>query len=107
MTLPGFTAEASLSRTVVTYRTNTVISSSNAVGILPMQGLKASPVSSQNLASALAWTKRLWCCTRDTHGIPHCTYFYVPAWYNCYVIYTPLPCWICRPPVSVPVEVAT
>jgi hypothetical protein len=106
MTVPGFTAEASLSRTVVTYQRNMVIGGSDAVGILPMQGFTAAPISSQNLTWP-PWTKRLWCCAGDMHGIPHCTYFYVPAWYDCYVVYTPLPCWICRPPVSFPLEAAT
>lgn len=86
MTLPGFTAEASLSRTAVTYQGNMVIGGSDAAGILPMRGFTAAPILSQNLSWQPPWTKRLWCCSRDTHGTPHCTYFNVPAWYDCSVV---------------------
>jgi len=77
MTLPGLIAEVSLGRTVVTYQRNMVLGGSDAVGIVPMQGFTAAPISSRNLTWPLPWTKELWCCARDMRGIPHCTYFYV------------------------------
>jgi hypothetical protein len=64
-----------------------------------MQDFAAGPILRQNLVGAgRPWEKLVWCCSHVL-GLPRCTYYYVPVWYDCEVLYTPLPCWLCHPPV--------
>jgi hypothetical protein len=90
MTLPGFTAEASLRPAIYKYQGETVFGSSGAVEVLPMQEFTTAPLRTLDLLSPLPWQKQVHCCFRDRYGRPHCTYSYVPVWYDCDVLYNPL-----------------
>jgi hypothetical protein len=98
MNVPGFTAEASLRRTMGKYQGNAVFGSSGAIGVLPMQAFTAAHVEMQNLWRP-PFGKKVWCCFNFL-GLPRCTYTYVPIWYACDVLYSDgLPCMYCHPPV--------
>jgi len=99
MNVPGFTAEASLGWTKAKSQRSTVSGSSSATTVLPMQGFTAAPVAMRSRIWPPPWEKGVPCCTPDSVGRPHCTYYYVPVWYQCEVFYTPFACWICGPPV--------
>ena len=98
MNVPGFTAEASLSRTMGRYQGNSVFGGSDALQVSPMQEFMAAPMAAQSRSWPLPWEKKVWCCS-SFNGRPYCTYYYVPVWYQCEVIYNPYACWVCRPPV--------
>jgi hypothetical protein len=97
MNMPGFTAQASLSRTMGKYQGNAVFSNSRANEVLPMQGFAAAALETHNLVWR-PFEKLAWCCS-DWHGRPLCAYYYVPVWYDCDVTYTPYACMFCHPPV--------
>lgn len=98
MNMPGFTAEVSLSRTMGKYQSKKAFGHSAEVEALQMQEFGRLSGAEQGLSRLAPWEKRVPCCTLFD-GRPYCSYSYVPVWYDCDVIYTPLPCWICRPPV--------
>lgn len=102
MALPGFTAEASVIPAMYRYQVETVFGSLGAVEILPMQELTTTPLRTPELLSPFPWRKQVHCCFRDRYGRPHCTYSYVPVWYDCDTVYNPLPCQICHPPPAFP-----
>ena len=95
MNMPGFTAEASLGPAKGKYQGNAIFDSSGAVRVLPMQESTAASIVTQ-------WGRRVWCCSYDSSGKPRCTYYTVPFWYWCRIVYNPLPCFICYPPESSP-----
>jgi hypothetical protein len=99
MNVPGFTAEASLNRTTGKYPGNTLWGSAGVIEISPMlQQFTAGSI--ENRLWPPPWVKRVPCCS-SWFGRPICTYYYVPVWYQCDVVYNPYACWICRPPVLV------
>jgi hypothetical protein len=103
MKMPEFTAEASLRPAMGRYYANTVFGGPRGVGVSPTQeSMGASGLTHNAILWPPPWERRVWCCAYDWAGRPRCNYFYVPVWYDCDVIYNPLPCFICRPPVVHP-----
>jgi len=98
MNVPGFTAEASLSRTTIKYQKNAVIGSSGALEVLPMahyyQGDATIPT--QRLGWRGPWERPLTCCERF-EGRPYCNTTWVPILDNCYCEFGAA---VCRPPVN-------
>jgi hypothetical protein len=97
MKIPEFSAETSLSPARGHYRGKTVFGSSS-VGVLPMQTPTAASSLTQNLVGGFHLVgKQAHCCTPGLFGEPRCTYFTVPIWYQCDVIFTPYSCMVCHP----------
>lgn len=98
MSVPGFTAEASIGPKTGKHLGGTVFGSSGVFGVLPPQGLGAAVTPAQYFPWPPPWMKRVPCCTADPiDGRPRCTYYYVPIWYQCQVHYNPYACWTCSP----------
>jgi hypothetical protein len=95
MNTPGFTAEASLTRTMGKYQGNTVFSGSGAIAVLPMQGFTAAPSATQNLVWPPPWGRPV-TCSAWYNGRPYCTTTWAPVWYSCQCVHGSA---ICRPPV--------
>ena len=101
MNVPGFTAEASLTKTVSKYRNNILLGRVGSNAVLPMRGVSAAPVM-ENFLGYFPWEKRVPCCY-EFEGKPYCSYFYVPLWYVCEDINRGGPsCPYCHPPVFEP-----
>ena len=85
MTIPRFTAEASLAPARGQYWVNRGVDSSRKLGISPMQQVTNAPL------------KRVPCCV-DYFGKPMCTYYWVPAWFTCVPLTLDGPtCFVCYP----------
>ena len=96
MNLPGFTAEASLSRTTNNYQKNAVFAVSGGVEVLPMQQFTLAPIATQRLGWHGPWERPLTCC-EWFEGRPYCSTTWVPIWENCYCDFGAP---VCRPPVN-------
>lgn len=97
MTIPGFTAEASLTKTMCKYGDSILLGRVGPNAVLPMQGVPAAPFA-ENFAGHFPY-KRVWCCTPDCDGKIYCSYSYVPIWYVCEDISHDGPsCLSCHPP---------
>jgi hypothetical protein len=94
MRMPEFTAEASLNPALGQYQANGVFGSSGTFRVLPMQALTSAPRLTPNLIGV---GRQAHCNTPGPSGEPRCTYFTVPVWYQCDVIFTPYSCMVCRP----------
>ena len=91
MTIPRFTAEASLAPARGQYQANRGMDTSWKLGISPMQEVtNASPFSGFH-----SW-KRVPCCV-DYFGKPMCTYSWVPSWFTCVALTTNPICYVCYP----------
>jgi hypothetical protein len=98
MTLPKFTAAASLNPTTGQYRTKTAFNGSRAAEVLAVQ--ESTAVSTLYWPPGLCrpWEKRVWCCEPEwPGGRPYCTYSCVPLWWQCRETFTPYSCWTCTP----------
>jgi hypothetical protein len=84
MTIPRFTAEASLVPARGQYRGRGVIGGLREPGLTPMQQAIAAPL------------KRVPCC-HNFFGKPVCNYFWVPAWFTCVPIWYDPICYVCYP----------
>jgi hypothetical protein len=71
MTIPGFTAEASVTKIMSKYRVGP-----NAA--LSTQGVTPTFVQ----PFPFPWLKQTHCCV-EYEGKPQCTYSYVPIWFTC------------------------
>jgi hypothetical protein len=92
MTIPRFTAEASLGPARGQYRVNRGMESSRGLGVTPMQ-----QVTNASLFSGIHSWKRVPCCV-DYFGKPMCTYYWVPAWFTCVPLTLGGPtCFVCYP----------
>jgi hypothetical protein len=88
MTIPRFTAEASLAPTRGHYRANIALGGSPEPNISPMQqAIAALPPKP---------LKRVPCC-HNYFGKPLCTYYWVPAWFTCEPIWFDPICYVCYP----------
>jgi hypothetical protein len=105
MSIPGFTAEASLGPTVGKYRANTAFGRSDTINLIPSQQIRASSITGQNLG----WWPPIWYLARCCGPLPpyggriECVYQWVPIFYACECTQTLFgPSLFCHPPVVIP-----
>jgi hypothetical protein len=93
MTTPGFTAEASLTKTMCKYRDSILLGREGPNAVLPMRGIPAALFGGH-----FPWEKQIHCCY-EYEGVIRCDYPWVPIWYVCEDI-SPLgpSCLQCHPP---------
>ena len=96
MNVPGFTAEASLSRSTNPYQKSAVFGSSGGVEVLPMQEFTVAAIAAQRLGWHGPFERPLTCC-RSFEGRPYCSTTWVPIWENCHCEFGAP---VCRPPVN-------
>ena len=92
MTIPRFTAEASLAPARGQYRANRGADNSRKVGTSPIM----QQATDASLFSGLIPLKRVPCCV-NYFGKPVCTYYWVPAWFNCVPLTRDPTCFVCYP----------
>ena len=78
MTIPEFTAEASLGPTVGLYRGKVLFGNTRGAGVSPTQQSTAG-----SLLGFRPWQQQAHCCCFGSDGLLHCAYWWVPPWYDC------------------------